>query len=137
MQEEVKTELGGFNPLVTQERDPKTGKVMKLNPFTIIVHKGVRFYEWPKASKNLWFENRAFAGRLGDDGIPVKDQKHVAWVPKLTEDAKVGQHNQVLEKENVRLMQELSAIKAEQDVNTKLAAPAKPKETKVAPAVKK
>jgi hypothetical protein len=128
MQEEkVSQELAGFNPLVVQNRDPKTGKVVSAEHFTMIAHKGVRFYEWPKASKNLWFENRTFAGRLGDDGIPVKGSEHVAFVPKLTEDQAIGMQNQVLEKENERLMLELSEIKKEKEINAKLAAPIKEK----------
>jgi hypothetical protein len=123
MQEEVSQELAGFNPLVVHKRDSKTGKNVGAEHFTMICHKGVRFYEWPKASKNLWFENRAFAGRLGEDGIPVKGEPHVAFKPKLTVDQTIGMHNQVLEKENERLMLELSEIKNEKEMEQKLAAP--------------
>ena len=125
--QEVQTELAGFNPLVVHKRNPKTGKNVGAEHFTMICHKGVRFYEWPKASKNLWFENRVFAGRLGDDGIPVKGAKHVAFTPKLTEDQTIGLQNQVLEKENERLMLELSQIKNENEIDAKLATPIKEK----------
>jgi hypothetical protein len=91
MQEEVSQELAGFNPLVVHQRDPKTGKNVGAEHFTMICHKGVRFY--------------------------------VAFKPKLTVDQTIGMQNQVLEKENERLMLELSEIKNEKEMEQKLAAP--------------
>lgn len=120
MQEEVKQELGGFNPLVVHIRNEETKRFEAANPFKVIAHKGVRFYEWPVSSANLWYEDRTPAGRLGDDGVPIRDAKHVVFVPVVTEDQKVGEQNQVLAQENKRLQAELADIKREQDIVSKL-----------------
>lgn len=120
------TKLGGFDPLVVHHRDEETKMVSKVNAFRVIVHKGVRFYEWPKGSSNLWFENRVAAGRLSEEGDPIRNKAHEEWKPPITADAQVGQQNKVLEQENKKLMAELSAIKKEQEIDQKL----KPKEAK-------
>jgi len=133
MKEEVTQELGGFDPLVVHTRDPETKRITKVNPFRMIAHKGVRFYEWPKGSGNLWFENRVAAGRLGDDGVPVRNKPHEEWIAPITADEKIGRDNMVLEQENKKLMAELSAIKKEQEMDKKLASTPATGEVKKAP----
>jgi len=118
---ESKQELGDFDPLVVHRRDGITGKLVSVKHFKMIAHKGVRFYEYPKGSSNLWYEDRTHAGRLNELGEPVRGAAHESWTAPMTQDQKIGQDNQVLSQENVRLMAELSAIKKEQEMEKKLA----------------
>ena len=113
--------LGDFNPLVVHTIDPKTKKVLKVNPFRLIIAKGQRFYEWPKGSSNLWFENREPAGRLSEKGEPITGAEHIVWNPPVTMDATVGQANKVLEQENKKLMAELASIKQEREMDAVIA----------------
>lgn len=115
-QEEVRK--GGFNPLIVHSRDTKTNRVVEANPFRVIVEKGTRFYEWPKSSGNLWYENRMPAGRLEDGGV-IRGAKHAKWAAPVTEDQKVGQQNAALVQENKKLMSELASIKQEQELAQK------------------
>lgn len=124
--EEVVQELGGFDPLVVHRRDPKTGKPAGVEHFRMIAHKGVRFYEWPVSSRNLWYENREHAGRLRADGTPDKGIPHEKFVPVLTEDQVVGAENAALKQENKRLMEAMTLIKKEQEIESKLGENIKP-----------
>lgn len=109
----IPQELGGFDPKIVHHRDPHTGQLVKVNPFRVIIDNGVRFYEWPKGSGNLWWENRTFAGRLDERGRPVRGKAHEKYAPPLTMDQKIAQHNMVLEQENKKLAAELQEIKQE------------------------
>lgn len=120
MAEKQEVKLGDFDPLIVHYRDKLSKRVIKANPFTVIVHKGVRYYEWPKGSKNLWFEDRHPAGRLSDAGEPIRDKAHIEFTPPTTVDEQVGRANAVLENENKKLMAELAAIKKEQEIKAKI-----------------
>jgi len=126
---------GDFNPLIVHYRDDKTKRVVKTNSFRCIAHKGVRFYEWPKGSGNLWWENQEPAGRLSDKGEPIQGAAHVEWAPPPTQDEAVASQFKAMEMENKRLMLELSAIKKEQAVDAILekdqTETSKPAETRV------
>ena len=117
----TETQLGDFDPLKVHTIDPKTKQVLRVNPFRVIISKGQRFYEWPKGSGNLWFENREPAGRLTEKGEPVTGAKHEVWNPPMTMDASVGMSNKVLEQENKKLMAELAAIKQEKEMDAVIA----------------
>lgn len=113
----IPQELGDFNPKVVQERDPKTGQVIRINPFKVIIDNGVRFYEWPKGSKNLWWENRSFAGRLNDKGKPVRDLPHQPYNPPKTLDQSIAHQNASLQNENRRLALEIEEMKRERELS--------------------
>ncbi len=110
---------GGFDPLVVHVRDTKTNRIASANPFRVIVEKGTRFYEWPKSSGNLWYEDRMPAGRLEDNGTIVRGEDHKSWAAPVTEDQRVGIANETLKQENKKLMAELASIKQEQDMTLK------------------
>lgn len=114
MNAEVK--LGDFDPLVVHHRDPVSKRITKVNPFRVIVEKGARFYEWPKGSSNLWFENRHPAGRL-DDGKIVRGAEHVAYQPPVTEDENIARENMTLKQEMRKVQEELAAIKREKELD--------------------
>lgn len=114
--EYVPKEKADFNPRVVHERDPKTGRVVRVNPFRVIIDNSVRYYEWPKGSGNLWWEDQTFAGRLDDKGRPVRGKAHVKYTPPMTQDESIARQNMVLEQENKRLHQELLDIKREQEL---------------------
>ena len=116
MNKEVEEVLGDFDPLVVHRRDGKSGLLVSVKPFKMIAHKGIRFYEYPVGSSNLWFENRKFAGRLSDSGEPIQGKEHEKWVAPSTHDQKIGRANDSLKQENVKLMAEISAIKKEKEV---------------------
>lgn len=109
--------LADFNPHVVHYRDAKTRRVVSKKPFKVVSHQGVRFYEYPVGSGNLWWENRKPAGRLGDDGVPVRGAKHVAWEAPITQDETIAAQNATLKQENLRIQKELEAIKREMELN--------------------
>jgi len=111
--------LGDFDPRVVQYRDPVTKLVTKHNPYKLIVADGVRYFEHPKGSGNLWYENREHAGRL-EKGVIMKDVTHKVYIAPVTEDQKLASQVSTTRQENERLLRELAEIKRE------LAAKAKP-----------
>lgn len=104
---------GGFDLRKVVTRDPKTGLVIKENPYRAIAHNGATFYEWPKGSGNLWFGDKSPAGRLDEYGKPILKAPHVEFAPVATVDEKVGIENASLQQENKRLVAEMAAIKKE------------------------
>jgi hypothetical protein len=130
---------GGFDPRIVHIRDPRTGRVKNVNSFRVKVEGGVRYYEWPKFSGNLWYEDRTPAGRWEE----VEDAKsksmvkkvvigagHKEYVAPLTDDQKLTKDILEAKAENEKLKQELAAIKAEAEkVSAKVenAKPAKKK----------
>jgi len=109
--------LGDFDPRVVHTRDPKTGRVIRVNPFKLIVERGKRYYEHPVGSGNLWYEDRTTAGRF-EKGSVILGADHKVYVMPLTEDQKLARKHAQLEQENIRLAQELEAIKLEQTRKT-------------------
>jgi hypothetical protein len=110
--------LGDFDPRIVHTRDPKTGQMTKANPYRVIVDSNIKYYEHPKGSGNLWWENRSFAGRLGDNGRPVRGAKHMPFTPPLTMDEEISRQNMVLEQENKRLAKEVAEIKQEKELES-------------------
>lgn len=105
--------LGDFDPKKIHYVNPKTRMVERVNPIRVIIDNGVRFIEWPKGSGNLWWENRTFAGALNEKGKPIRGAKHQPYSPPLTQDERIAQHNQVLERENKRLALEVEQMRRE------------------------
>lgn len=116
--------LGDFDPHVVHYRDPLTMRVTRVNAYRMIVSKGTRYYEWPKASGNLWYEDRHPAGKLDEKGEIVLAAEHTIWVAPLSVDEALGVRNATLEQENIRIKAELTAIKKEQEGDKAIAADA-------------
>lgn len=114
--ESKEKKLGDFNPLVVHERDPKTGKVIKSNPFKVYMDRGAAFYEWPVGSGNLYYANREPAGVIDEKGAIVRGAAHKPFTPPITQDEKIGMANATLAQENEKLKQELASIKKEQEL---------------------
>jgi hypothetical protein len=114
----MNTELAGFDPKVVHYVDPKTRRVEKEVHFRCHVEKGVRYYEWPKSSGNLWFGDRTAAGRweTAKNGAleVIVGAKHKDWVAPLTDDQKLARDYNSVMQENARMKQELNSIKKEQ-----------------------
>lgn len=102
--------LGDFNIEVVHQRDARTGRIIGINPFNIIAHNGVKYYEWPKGSGNLWWKNREFAGALGEDGRPVRGKAHKKYEPPITDDERLARENMTLKQQNEKLAKELAEI---------------------------
>jgi len=113
--------LGDFDPHVVHHRDERTKRVVKVNPYRLFVHKGTRYFEWPKGSGNLWYENREPAGRLSESGEPVIGAKHEDFEPPMTADEQLAIQQMSLEQENRRLQAELTAIKKEREGDAAIA----------------
>lgn len=109
--------LGDFDPKQVHYFNPKTRQVEKVNPFRVIISQGVRYYEWPKGSGNLWWEDRTFAGALNSDGQPVRGKAHTEWKPKVTVDEQVAIENAMLNQELEKVKKELEGIRREQELS--------------------
>lgn len=118
--------LGDFNPHQVHFRDPLTKQVSAIKAFRVHIHQGIKYYEYPKGSGNLWWEDRKPAGRLGEDGKPVRSKEHVAWEPPKTADQTIAEKNATLAQENAKLAKELEAIKREQELQAAEAKDVKP-----------
>lgn len=113
--------LGDFNPKIVHFVNPKTKELFAIKHYRLHVIDGKRYFEYPKGSKNLWFENRHPAGRLevkelprgGKEFIAHVEQEHVEWVPPKTQDQLLAERYTEMENRNKKLEQELAAIKAE------------------------
>lgn len=104
--------LGDFDPLVVHHRDPVTKRIVRVNPYKLIVQESVRFYEHPVGSGNLWYENRKHAGRL-EAGVIKKGAAHKAYTPPVTADEALASKVMTTQQENERLLKELAEIKKE------------------------
>jgi len=126
--------LGDFDPRVVHTRNPKTGRVIRVNPFKLIVERGSRYYEHPVGSGNLYFEDRHVAGRL-EKGLVLLGAEHKEWIIPLSDDEQIARKYAQTEQENQRLNRELGELKQEREVAKKNLAAAKvapkPAETKV------
>lgn len=111
------SEMGDFDPKIVQHRNPKTGVVERVNPFRVIVDNGVMFYEWPKASGNLWWADRTFAGALNESGRPVRGLGHKKYTPAQTVDQSIAQENLLLKRELKKTLTEIAEIKKEKDLS--------------------
>lgn len=107
----------GFD-LVVQHRDPKTGRVVKVNPYRMIAHEGVQYFERPKHSGNLWFQNGEPAGRYENNEVK-RGAPHQEWIPPMTADDKLAQRVVSAEEENKRLRAEIEQIHREKKYATK------------------
>lgn len=107
------SDLGGFDPRVVHERDPKTHRIARVNSHKVICYEGIRYYEWPKNSRNLWWEDRSPAGRLDDNGRPVRGAKHMAWEAPITEAQGLQETLNAKDFEIKQLAKELEMIKKE------------------------
>ena len=110
--------LGKFDINAVQIRDPKTHRIIRVNPFRTICHKGKRFIEWPKGSQNLWWEDKTPAGRYEmcdkeKQFRPVEGMAHVKWVAPKTAADRVEEKLIMKDMENKKLAAELDSIKKE------------------------
>lgn len=106
--------LGDFDPRVVHERDPLTRRIKRVNAYKMICYKGIRYYEWPKGSRNLWWEDRTPAGRLDENNEPVRGAEHIAWEAPRTMADGLQEELKAKDFENEQLRKELEMIKKEQ-----------------------
>jgi len=99
--------------LIVQHRDKKTGRVVSENPYRMRKHEGVSYFERPKGSGNLFFENNEPAGRYAE-GKFLPNAPHIEWAAPLSEDEKIKQAVAAAQDEAARLKAELAEIKREQ-----------------------
>lgn len=101
-------------------RDPKTGRVVKHQPYRRRVVKGVTTYERPVGSGNLWYENGDSAGRwVVEEGKPGRQDetvKHVQWTPPPTEDQIVQNKLATQERAILELERKLALAEAKTEV---------------------
>lgn len=125
--------------LRTHVRDKK-GKVT-VNTYRLHIINGVKCFERPVGSKNLFFENDDPAGRLIEEFDPKNPKKrvkydfdhnaeHVAYVPPATRAELERQENENLRKKNAALEAELKAIKAANEAKDEAKKPAAPEAPK-------
>lgn len=111
----------GFDDRVTI-RDAKTGEIIRFQPFRLRIINSVRYYERPKGSCNLVYENGEHAGRFIDGQVDLS-AKHVEFIEPKT----ITKED--LEQENAELRRELAAIQGTKQPG-KAAEPAAAKEAK-------
>ncbi len=80
-QEEVEP---GFD-LRVHIRDPKSGAIVRKQPYRLHVIQGVQYFERPVGSFNLWYKSGEPAGRMVD-GEPKPEADHVDWKAPRTHD---------------------------------------------------
>lgn len=102
----------------------RRGRLISKDPYRLHINDGVKLFERPVGSGNLFYENNEPAGRveieLSADGLKQTKKfnlsaSHKAYVAPLTDDQKVIQENAALKAKNEALAAELAAIKAEND----------------------
>lgn len=103
--------------LVTHKTDPLTGKSHAVNLYTLHIIKGIRYFERPIHSGNLYYENNRPAGRLafdakGDYAINEK-ATHVAYVAPPTGAELIARELSEEKTARAQAEAELAAIKAE------------------------
>jgi hypothetical protein len=117
--------------LRTHTTDPRTGKVSLTNPYRLHVINGVRYFERPVGSYNLWYENNIPAGRLKPakegSGEVERGVAHVEWKAPPTGAEKIAAELSSATAEAEALRKELAAIRAEQEHTIAKAQAAAPK----------
>lgn len=106
-------QLGDFDVRQVTVRDPVTKRIVKQNPYRLMVIEGVSYFEHPKGSGNLWYGDKSPAGRF-EKGKIVKEAAHIAWEPPKTEDELLAGQMAAMKQENDKLLLELAEIKKEQ-----------------------
>lgn len=91
--------------LKTHHFDPK-GRLLQKTPYTLYVEGGVKYFEQPVGSGNLFNEGGDPAGRI-TAGIINTQEAHVDYAPEQELTAAE------LSAQNAALQKELAAIKAE------------------------
>ena len=112
--------------LVTHKRD-KYGKIININHYRLHCIEGLKGFERPVGSGNLWYENNSPMGRIketkNDKGHLVRSfdlgAEHVSFTPALTGDAKAAYELEALKNQSAALQAELEALRAEQKAATK------------------
>lgn len=124
MVEEVTPE--GFD-LRVDFRHPKTGLVVKRNPYVLRTVKegggSVSYFERPVGSGNIWDAKGNAIGRW-DKTKPegerfLKGEKHIEWTPPETADQKLARESAANSARIKELEMELAAIKAEKNAQAK------------------
>lgn len=110
----------GFD-LRTHIKDAKTGKLIRVQPYTRRVVNSVVYYERPVGSGNLFFESGLAAGRRIPDSKDAKGNvtykideqaSHIEYVASITQERTM---DGVVD-ENEALRKELAALKAEKEM---------------------
>lgn len=116
--------------LRTHVTDPATSKTKAVNTYRLHVLKGVRYFERPVGSGNVWYESGQSAGRIAfkENGEAVVNEKaeHIDYVPPLSGDMKLAAELAAAKAAAAEAQAELAAIKAEREA---LIAPPAPTST--------
>lgn len=105
--------------LKTVIRNPKTGAIIKRQPYRLHVKGGSKYFERPVNSGNLWFEDGRPAGQMVNGEI-VKGEEHKEYIAPLSKDEKVleqinAKDNRIKELEKQMQELELKAINNEKE----------------------
>ena len=115
-----------FNPKQVDIRDPHTKQIVERRAYTLMVHKGVRFYEYPQGSGNLWYEPDIEAGKLPvAAGRIVKGEitegaPHVEWKAPVTEADIVHVELAKERQKSEAILKELEELKREKQFSAKV-----------------
>lgn len=95
----------------------KFDKVSKLptevNPYRMHAINGVKYFEHPVNSGNLWYEDlKTPAGRIVAGKVD-KEAKHTEYVPPLADGERTIRELELLKKQNDELKRELEALARE------------------------
>lgn len=115
-------------------RDTK-GRLLHVQPYRLHIISGRQYFERPKGSGNLFFENGDHAGRIKAGNLVDPKAEHIEYVVPKTGAEKLYDDLQVRTQELEAARAELEAIKKEQkfkDMEKSIEAQAKANESKQA-----
>lgn len=99
--------------LRTHIRNADTGGLMRIQHYTLRCREGVRYFEVPKGSGNLFYESSEPAGRWENKKINA-EAEHIAYsAPKTPQDLLEAERDK-----NAALEAELTAMRAERTGKT-------------------
>lgn len=118
-------EVVGFDPRKVTIRDPKTGLIVKTNPYTLRI-VGLdgggksRLLEMPKGSGNIFNMKMEPIGRW-EKGEFVEGKEHIEFTPPETDDQKLAREVVESKSKIAELERELAQIRAESERKNKAA----------------
>ena len=111
----------GFD-LRVQIRDPKTGAVIRTQPYVLHDINDQEVFERPVGSGNVFWKSGEAAGRVEVDELGktkfVKEAQHKAWSAPETEDDRLRKEVLSTREKNLKLEREIEAIRRERKYGT-------------------
>jgi hypothetical protein len=104
-----KNDAQGFD-LRTHIKDAKTGRLLRVQPYTLHIIRGDKYFERPPKSGNLFYESGEAAGVMIGGDVKL-GQAHSAYVEPITNERTFPG----VVSENEALRAELAALKAEKE----------------------